>query len=148
MGGTSPAPRRNASPWKYALLGGLASVPVAAGEYWLSGAGDTFPITFALVGGVVAGALARRRFAHAGRAGAGAGAVGGLVALGWILTALLDTAADFAAAWSTPVAGVLIAVVFGLVVLEMAALVGLIGGAIGGWLTTKLGGRLALAAGN
>jgi len=141
-------PRRSETAWKYALVGALASVPVAAGEYWLSGAGDTFPITFALVGGVVAGVLARRRHAHAGRAGAGAGAVGGLVALGWILPALLDTAADFAAAWSTPVAGVLIATVFGLVILWMAALVGLLGGAIGGWLTSKLGGRRGIAVGN
>jgi len=148
MNGTGPTPGQDARSWKYALLGGLASVPVAAGEYWLSGAGDTFPITFALVGGVVAGVLAERRAAHAGRAGAGAGAVGGLVALGWILPVLLDTAADFAAAWSTPVAGVLIAVVFSLAVLGMAALVGLIGGSIGGWLTTKFGGRRALAVGN
>lgn len=140
--------RRSDTAWKYALVGGLVSVPIAAGEYWLSGAGDTFPMTFVLVGGVVAGALARRRFAHPGRAGAGAGAVGGLAALGWILPALLDTAADFAAAWSTPVAGVLIAAAFGLVVLWLSALVGLLGGAIGGWLTTKLGGRRAPAVGS
>lgn len=140
--------RRSETAWKYALVGGLASVPVAVGEYWLSGAGDTFPMTSVLVGGGVAGILARRRFVHAGRAGAGAGVVGGLVTLGWFLSALLDTATDFAAAWSTPVAGVLIAVVFGLVVLWLSALVGLIGGAIGGWLTTKFGGRLALSAGN
>jgi len=148
MNRTDPTARRDASPWTYALVGGVASVPVAAGEYWLSGAGDTFPITYALIGGVVAGALARRRFAHAGRAGAGAGAIGGLVALGWILPALLDTAADFAAAWSTPIAGVLIAVLSGLVVLWISALVGLFGGAIGGWLTTKIGGRRAPVVGN
>lgn len=140
--------RRSETAWKYALVGGLVSVPIAAGEYWLSGAGDTFPMTFVLVGGVVAGVLARRRFAHPGRAGAGAGVIGGLMALGWLLSALLDTAADFAAAWSTPVAGVLIAAVFGLVVLWISALVGLLGGAVGGWLTSKLGGRQGIAVGN
>ena len=148
MSGSVDTRRQSDTAWKYALVGGLVSVPVAAGEYWLSGAGDSFPITYALIGGVVAGILAKRRSVHAGRAGAGAGAVGGLVALGWILPALLDTAGDFAAAWSTPAAGILIALVFGLAVLWMSALVGLIGGAIGGWLTTKLGGRRVAIVGS
>lgn len=35
-------PLRLSPTWKYALVGGLVSIPLSLGHYWLSGMGENF----------------------------------------------------------------------------------------------------------
>lgn len=132
---TRSSPRQSREAWKYGLIGGVASIPLTIGLYWLSGMGNEFSSSMVFFGGILAGYLAKRSSTEAGSAGIRGGVVGGLPGLAWILPALSDTAAGFDGVWSSPLLASVFVVSFGLVVLAISGLVGLIGGKIGGWLS-------------
>jgi len=134
--------------WQCALVGGLASVPLTLGLDWLSDSGDEFSSSMVVVGGLLAGYLASRRSVNPGRAGLGAGVVGGVPGFLWVLPAMVGTAGDFADVASFPPLVVLFVATFSLVVVALHAGVGLLGGVAGGWLGTVLRRGGTAAVGN
>jgi hypothetical protein len=135
--------RRRQDAWTYALVGGLVAAPLTVAHNLYTGLGTEFSLNALLVGGLVAGFLAKRASADADRAAAGAGVLGGLPALAWILPAMLASASSFAAAWSFPPAGPLLAAVFGVTVLAVFVFAGLLGGLAGRWLASLVARRTA-----
>jgi|AntDeeMinimDraft_4_1070355.scaffolds.fasta_scaffold00429_25 hypothetical protein len=127
--------------WKYALIGGLFSIPLSLSNYWISGLGSEFSTSMVFFGGFLAGYLAKKNSANPARAGVGAGVVGGLPGYIWILPAMIQTAT----AWSSPMARAVLMVFMGIAVITIAALPGLIGGFVGGWLAKKLDRNRAAA---
>lgn len=133
----APHSLRENQTWKYALLGGLISIPLVLGDYWLSGMGDYFSINMVFFGGLLAGFLAQRSTADGRRAAIGAGIVGGLPGYLWILPAMVRTGSSFATAWSSPIAASVLMILGGVMVIGISALAGLLGGIVGGWLAKK-----------
>lgn len=125
--------------WKYALLGGLLSIPLVIGDYWLSGMGNNFSISMVFFGGLLAGFLAKRNAANARRAAIGAGIIGGLPGYIWIFPAMVRTWTSFATAWSSPIAATVLMTLAGVVMIGTGALGGFLGGYVGGWLANKAG---------
>lgn len=122
--------------WKYALIGGLVSIPFTTASYWQSG--SEMSITPVLVGGLLAGYLAKRRLGECRGVGARAGLVGGLPVL-WILIDILPVVLGISnPRWFTVVS---VGVALGITILGvgMAALLGEIGGRLGGWLAARGG---------
>lgn len=123
--------------WRYALLGGLASISVTTLTYWQSGSELSLSPVF--LGGLLAGYLACRETGSAGDTGFRAGLIGGVPAL-WLLADVLGAASAlsgppwFVATGLVVTVGFLLVVVFG-----FAALVGALGGRVGGWLARRLG---------
>jgi hypothetical protein len=136
--------------WKYALVGGIASIPLTIGLYWQSGMGNEFSLNMVFFGGLFAGYLvsAAATGADAPSVGFRAGVVGGLPGL-WLLVDLLEAAV----AWSSPlwfrvVAVSVLAVGFTTILLGIAGLVGLLGAKVGGWLAKKTGTQRTPSVGN
>lgn len=128
--------------WRYALVGGLASVPFTAASYWQTGSElSVSPVFF---GGLLAGYLAGRATGDRTGVGARAGLVGALPVL-WMLTdILLATSALAGPAWFVAADTALVVLmggVFALLCLAVAALVGAVGGRVGGWLAGVVGPR-------
>ncbi|WP_380676870.1 DUF5518 domain-containing protein [Salinigranum sp. GCM10025319] len=124
--------------WRYALVGGIVSMPLSLGLYWYSGMGTDFSLNMVFVGGLLAGYLAKRGSVDAKSAGLRAGVIGALPGLVWIFPGILTTARTLTDSFPPTMA--VSVVVFSGMVLGIGALAGLIGGAIGGWLVEKLGG--------
>lgn len=138
--------RRRQDAWTYAIVGGLVGAPLVVAHNLYSGLGSEFSVNALLIGGLVAGFLAKRASADPDRAAAGAGVLGGLPALAWLLPAMLTSASSFAAAWSFPPAGPLLVVVFGATALLVCVFAGLLGGLLGKWLASLVAGRTATTA--
>lgn len=127
------------STWKCALVGGITSIPLTVGLYWLSGIGDELSLNMVFVGGLIAGFLAKTRGtdANASAAGIRAGIVGAFPGL-WFLVDVSEAATAlsgplwFRTTAITLIAGTIVVVLFGL-----GALVGLLGAKVGGWLAEK-----------
>lgn len=124
---------------KYALVGGIASLPLTIGLYWQSGMGSELSLNMVFFGGVLAGYLASVGAAETDCSTVGfrAGVIGGLPGL-WLLVHL----AEAAIAWSSPLwfrIGMvsLVAVGFTALLLAFAGVVGLVGAKVGGWLAAK-----------
>lgn len=130
-----PLTRPTTCVWKYALLGGLLAAALTVGAYSLAGDGEQFPLLIVAVGGLLAGSLAHQAPT---RAGLGAGVIGGLPALGWILPAMQSTASDFGSAWSVEAVEPLLLSIFVVTLLAVTGLLGLVGGLFGGWLGRTL----------
>lgn len=120
--------------WKCALIGGLPTVPFTALEAWRSPENMTLGVV--LLGSVLAGYLIKRRGGNSTVTGLRAALIGGLPLL-WALGGLL---------WSVPntlnplwfqVAGVGMALAFGVVVLTVVAVSGAFAGRLGGWLAER-----------
>lgn len=127
--------------WKYGLLGGIVSIPLTVGAYWATGMGNEFSLNLVVVGGLLVGYLAEKRDLAVGSDAVGlrAGVVGGVPGVVWLLWARFVPAGVGSVTRPSAVeaATVLLVAVFGL---GIGALVGLVGGAIGGWLARKVGG--------
>jgi len=134
--------------WRYALVGGLVALPGTAYLLWQSGSELSLgPVLF---GGLVAGYL------HAGDAsarrsvGVRVGLIGALPAL-WMVGDVLATASSAGGpAWFRAVAvgtGIGTMLVFTLLAVGLAAVVGVVGAAIGDWLSRKIGRRGSSATG-
>ena len=127
---------------RYGLIGGLASIPFSLGFYWLSGMGNQFTGNMVVLGGVLAGYLAKRGSARASNAGIYAGVIGGLPLLVWSLALLLGIPDGFVRVWQSDL--VLEALFFltaGLAFLLFYMIAGLLGGLLGGWLSKKIDKR-------
>jgi hypothetical protein len=127
--------------WKYALLGGIASVPFTVGLFWLSGTGSEFALDVVLLGGLLAGYLARAGSADASSTSVGvrAGVVGGLPGL-WLLVDVLRAASALAGpVWFQVAAVSMTVVVVTTAVLGFAGVVGVLGAKVGDWLAEKRG---------
>lgn len=145
-----PLHLRTDETWKYALIGGIASLPLTIGLYWQSGMGSEFSLNMVLFGGLFAGYLARTAATKIDISSVGfrAGVVGGLPGL-WLIIDLLEAAI----AWGRPlwfrvVAVSMVAVGFTTVLLGFAGIVGFLGAKIGGWLAEKTGAQRTPPAGN
>lgn len=142
----SPDDGRLSETWRDALFGGVASMPVTAALYWLSGGGREFPLDAVAVAGLVAGYLAAGRAADPDAVGLRAGVVGGLPGVAWLLAAILgDATALSGPAWFE-VAGLAFVVgatsAVAALVLALAAVVGVLGARVGGWVAARRGRRV------
>jgi hypothetical protein len=127
--------------WRYALVGGIVSIPLSLGLYWYTGMGNDFSLNMVTVGGLLAGYLAKRNSVDAKPAGVRAGLIGALPGLAWILPQI---ARNVAAGWSLlPIAVFLC--LFTVIIFVIGAVAGVIGGAIGGWLFKKMGNQKPVA---
>jgi hypothetical protein len=136
--------------WKYALIGGVASIPLTIGLYWQSGMGSEFSLNMVFFGGLFAGYLVSAAATETDGSSVGfrAGVVGGLPGL-WLLVDLLEAAV----AWSSPlwfrvVATSALAVGFATILLAFAGVVGFLGAKVGGWLARKTGAQRTPPLGN
>lgn len=124
--------------WKYALIGGLASLPFTAFSYWQTGSQLSFGAV--LFGGILAGYLVRRAGAKSHGVGTRVGIVGGLPVL-WILFDILTATSGLAGpAWFLTGATLLtigFTIVVAVLGFGVAALVGEIGARVGSWLAGK-----------
>ncbi|WP_436923274.1 DUF5518 domain-containing protein [Halosimplex amylolyticum] len=139
MSRTGPHPGSLSRTWQYALVGGVVSMPLTLAAYWSSGASNHFSFNMVVVGGLIAGFLARRYSADVSAASIRAGVIGGLAGYVWIAPTILVSAESFADAWSFAPASVLLAVLFSAVVFGTAAVMGLLGGLVGSWISGKIG---------
>lgn len=141
MTAESPSTARSEA-WTYGLLGGVVSMPLTVGAYWLSGMGNDFSLNLVFVGGLLAGYLVEARdvAADSDAAGLRAGVVGALPGVVWLVSDRLlpVRGADATLPGGFEAAISALAVLFGL---GFGAVVGLLGGAIGGWLARKVRGR-------
>jgi len=136
--------------WKYALIGGIVSLPLTIGLYWLSGMGSEVSLNMVFWGGLLAGYLASAAATETDASSVGfrAGVVGGLPGL-WLIVDLLEAAI----AWGSPlwfriVAVSMLAVGFTTVLLGFSGFVGLLGAKVGGWLAKKIGTQRTPSVGN
>ncbi|WP_136591584.1 DUF5518 domain-containing protein [Salinigranum halophilum] len=125
--------------WKYALIGGIVSIPLSIGLYWYSGMGNDFSANMVFVGGLLAGYLAKRSSVAAKPVGLRAGLIGSLPGLIWIFPHTVETARNIAGAGSITPAAVVLIIFFSTFVLGIGAVAGFLGGAVGGWLSKKIG---------
>jgi hypothetical protein len=133
--------------WRYALVGGLASIPFTALSYLETG--SELSLSPVLFGGLLAGYLARRRTGSLDGVGIRAGLVGGLPALAVLAEIVAASSALGGPAWFV-VAGSLLTLGFVVTVAILAfglsAVLGAVGARIGGWLARSSGGGRAEAS--
>lgn len=134
------SPLRVDEAWRYALVGGLVSIPLTGGLYWLSGAGNELSFNAVLLGGLLAGYLAPTAV-DSTAAGIRAGVIGSLPGL-WLLGDVLAAATALTGPTWFRVTGVgMAAVAFSGVVFGLGALAGGVGGVVGAWLARRVGHR-------
>ncbi|MFC6903893.1 DUF5518 domain-containing protein [Halalkalicoccus tibetensis] len=125
---------------RYAIIGGLVSIPLSLGHHWWSGMGNTFSTLPIFFGGLLAGYLAQKNTQKPATAGVGAGLIGGLPGYIFMLPSMVQTVTA-----SSP-GTVLVLAFFIPVILAVAALPGWIGGLVGGWLAKKVERKQVTAA--
>jgi ABC-type antimicrobial peptide transport system permease subunit len=118
---------------KYAMIGGLVSIPLVIGSNWIAGTESYFSANALVVGGFLAGYLAENNGANAPRAGVVAGVVGFLPGYVWALPQMVQTAGS----WPSPIDTAVMLVIIPLSVVGIAALAGGIGALLGGWVTAR-----------
>ncbi|WP_053948297.1 DUF5518 domain-containing protein [Halolamina sediminis] len=128
-----------ADTWRYALLGGIASIPLSAGLYWLTAAGSTFSLNMVFFGGVLAGYFAEIRAPQIDITAVGirTGLVGGLPALVLLLEATSGLAGPV---WFRAVGGLLFVGTFVVFTFAIAVVAGAFGAVGGSWLAGKTRG--------
>lgn len=137
---TSRAETRAAT-WRYALIGGILSIPLTGGVYWLSGMGDTFSLNMVFVGGLGAGYLAKTQPTQVKPTAVGlrAGAIGSLPTL-WVLRDIMTAAQALTGPiWFRTVAQAGAVLTITGVLIALAAIVGALGAQVGAWLARTLG---------
>ena len=133
--------------WFYALIGGLASMPLTAASYWQTG--SEMALSPVLFGGLLAGYLAE---CHADRprgVGVRTGLVGGLPIV-WVVAEIFAGVSALGGPSWFVAAGTLLTIVALLATAAMAfalaALVGVLGARIGRWLASRTGRRRSSVA--
>jgi hypothetical protein len=122
--------------WRYALLGGIASIPLSVGLYRLTGAGSTFSLNMVFFGGVLAGYSAEigNPQLETTAVGIRTGLIGGLPAFVQLLetTSVPTGPVWFRAAGYSFFVGALVVFRF-----PIAVLAGSFGAVSGSWLADK-----------
>jgi len=142
------SPRGSLGPsetWTYALLGGVASIPLTVSAYWLSGMGSDFSLNMVVGGGLLAGYLAGGSTVSSAAAGVRAGVVGSAPGVVWILAQTGPAASAAGGPTAFRVAAGLLAVGVGVLPFLIGAVGGFVGGKVGGWLAGKTGRRRSAA---
>lgn len=128
--------------WKYALLGGLASLPFTAASYCQTG--SELSLSPVLFGGLLAGYFAKRKTGTGSGVGFRAGLIGALPAV-WMLFDFLGATSRLSGPlWFRATGTVLTVsyvVMFALLGFGLAGLVGGIGGRIVSWIAGSNGQR-------
>lgn len=139
-------PRTLPTTWRYALVGGLASIPLTLLEYWRAGMGNHMSLDMVAVGGLLAGYLAAGRVDDVGRVGLRAGLVGAVPGL-WLSARMLE----FALTRMDPpwfrLVGIVVTILLTAFVFFASGVVGYLAGKVGGWLAGKTGRRPTAPAG-
>jgi hypothetical protein len=122
--------------WRYALLGGLLTLPFTTLSY--ARTGEELTLSMVFWGGLLAGYLAKRRGLAGKSTGIRAGAVGGLPAL-WMVGDMVGfliglTQPEWIRAVQLVVLVLSLAFIIGL-----SAFIGGLGGQLGGWLAERGG---------
>jgi hypothetical protein len=123
-------------------VGGIASLPLTIGLYWLSGMGNELSLNMVTVGGFVAGYLAKRDGTAADSAAIGtrAGLVGSVPGL-WLLSDLLGNTATLTGPTWFSLVGVGGALLFVGFLFGIGGFAGFVGAKVGGWLAVNLRDR-------
>ena len=130
-----PPPPHGTTPWKYALIGGLASLPFTTLSYWQTG--SELSLGAVLFGGILAGYLAKRADGEISGVGTRVGIVGGLPVFWVVFDVLAATGGLAGPAWFVTSATLLtvgFTIVIAVVGFGISALVGEVGTRIGSWL--------------
>jgi hypothetical protein len=130
-------PRNATQTWKYALIGGLASIPLTAGLHWLSGIENDMFVNMIIFGGLLAGFLAEVRQIDGKSVGFRAGVVGGLPILWFVFEALRFVVTGPAGPIRFRIGAVVMIVGFTIASLFLSGGVGFVGAKIGRWLAKK-----------
>jgi hypothetical protein len=134
--------RKVSRQWKYALFGGLLALPFTALSYWQTG--SELSLTPVLVGGALAGYLAKRRIGDSRGVGIRAGLVGSLPVI-WILFDILRASSALAGpSWFVAGATILtVGFTVGVAILGfgLAAVIGELGARVGSWVAGKRPGQ-------
>ncbi|EMA39097.1 DUF5518 domain-containing protein [Halococcus hamelinensis] len=123
--------------WKYALLGGVVSVPFTVVVHVTTSSGIEFSSGTMVLGGGVAGYLAERGAGDAGFTGALAGAIGSLPLLRWWSTTFAYIPFRYVP-WTEVPSRIAYLSVLSLVVFLGSVLAGWLGGRLGGWLSRSV----------
>lgn len=125
--------------WKFALIGGLASLPFTTLSYWQTGSELSFnPVFF---GGVLAGYLSTRNLGTSSSVGVRAGIIGSLPIV-WMLFDILEVTSGLSGPSWFVASGTILAIGFIVLGFGLAALVGKLGAKVGAWIARKTtGGR-------
>ena len=129
---------RRGGSWKYALIGGVISIPFTVLVHAKTGSGIEFSSGTMVLGGGIAGYLAKRNSARVGTTGALAGAIGGLPLLRWWSTTFQYILFSFIPLWPDAVLEVAYLSMMGLVIFLGSVLAGWIGGRLGGWVAGRV----------
>jgi FtsH-binding integral membrane protein len=129
--------RRDVS-WKYAFIGGVISIPFTVIVHAKTGSGIEFSSGTMVLGGGVAGYLAKRDSARAGMTGALAGAIGGLPLLWWWSSTFQYIIFSLIPVWPDTVSQVVRLFVIDLIIFFGTVLAGWLGGRLGGWLSERV----------
>ena len=136
MAWTGPLADRLSETWRYALLGGLLALPFTTLSY--ARTGDEVALGAVFWGGLLAGYLAKRRGLTGTPVGSRAGVVGGLPAL-WMVGDIVPYLVGLGGpAWFRAVQLALVLLMVPVFV-GLSALVGGLGGRLGGWLAESGG---------
>jgi len=122
--------------WKYALVGGLLSLPFTALEIRQSSGTTTFELF--LFGSALAGYLVKRRGGDSTATGLRAGVIGGAPAV-WILVELFRTVPTLPSPLWFQAVSVALLLGFGALVVLLLAVLGALAGRFGGWLAQRAG---------
>jgi hypothetical protein len=129
---------RDADQWRYALVGGLASLPFTTLSYWQTG--SELSLNALVFGGILAGYLTVRADCTPTGVGAKVGVIGGLPVL-WVVFDIVAATAGLAGpAWFLTSATLLtggFVIGVGALGFGLAALVGELGSRIGAWLASN-----------
>jgi hypothetical protein len=134
-----PRVRTLPSAWRFAIIGAIASLPVAAVVNWLPNSEATIGGGIMIVGAFIAGGIAAIRSTDPDAAGLRAGFLGGVLA---VLTFLVT--AGTTAAW--PLSRVVFFVFATVGILCIAPIFGLGCGRVGGWVANTVASRLETGA--
>jgi hypothetical protein len=135
MPDVGPPPQDGTTPWKYALVGGVASLPFTTLSYWQTG--SELSLGAVLFGGILAGYSATRADGDISGVGTRVGIVGGLPVLWVVFDVLAATGGLAGPAWFVTSATLLtigFTTVIALVGFGISALIGEVGTRIGSWL--------------
>jgi hypothetical protein len=131
------------SAWRFALIGALASLPVAAMIDLLPNSEATIGGGVMITGAFIAGAIATVRVTDPDAAGLRAGFLGGVLGVcSFIVTVVSTATSGTAAAW--PLSRVVFWTLAIVLVLCASPVFGLVCGHVGGWLANSVLSRLAI----